>query len=573
MAENELASGSPTSSRRLPVPVTLLSGFLGSGKTTLVKAILEQKESHGKKVAVLVNDMAELNIDAALVKNSHLLQSEERLVEMHNGCICCTLREDLVIELTRLATLEDGLDAILVESTGVSEPQQVAESFTFPINVTEEEEDEEPMREETKEALGMAAELLGRSPETLSDVARLDTCVTVIDCKAFAGDLTSCESLLERYRDRGNGVDEEDDRNISTLLLDQVEFADVILLNKTDLVMSVDEVDRISAAIKILNPDAKIIRTQHSKVDLGEVVQTGKFSLEKAEGSAGWLKSLRGEMVPETEEYGISSFIYRARTPFHPTRLMAFLETMFLVELFDYTNAAEGEEATAEDDTSANGMANGVEDKQVEDKQVEDKQVEDNKVTADSDNQTSLAERNAKGAKNLSHMKSNYGHVYRSKGFLWIAGRNDRCGEWSQAGTIGELSCGGPWMTLFPPHLLPQEGSEDWKIMRGDFQEGILQDRRQELVIIGHELKKDNLIKAFDECLLKESEVEMTAKEGASEDEKLNRWKFEWKESSSEEACPIPEWPSAADFFEELLDEEEEGGVEKHEKHQHCKHD
>jgi len=203
------------------VPVTLLSGFLGSGKTTLLKRILEQKDNNELKVAVLVNDMAELNIDAALVKNTKFLQSEEAMVEMHNGCICCTLREDLLIELTKLAVSGE-VDAIVIESTGVSEPQQVAETFTFPLDAEQGQEDEgdtmeddrteiEKKRDEERieklkaitDVLQEAAKKLGSKPQTLNDIAKLDTCVTVVDCKAFSGDLTSAESLVERYKEKG----------------------------------------------------------------------------------------------------------------------------------------------------------------------------------------------------------------------------------------------------------------------------------------------------------------------------------------------------------------------------------
>jgi len=235
----------------LPVPVTLLSGFLGSGKTTLLKTILEQKDSQGLKVAVLVNDMAALNIDAALIQNTKLIQNEEAMVEMHNGCICCALREDLLIELTKMSVTGE-VDAIVIESTGISEPQQVAETFTFQMNTDPDEEHdhaghnhghnhghdngeekteielqrEEERREKLKsiqDVLDKAEKILGHKPESLNDIARLDTCVTMVDCKAFSGDLTSAQNLVDRFQD----IDEEDEGSVSTLLIDQIEFANL----------------------------------------------------------------------------------------------------------------------------------------------------------------------------------------------------------------------------------------------------------------------------------------------------------------------------------------------------------
>jgi G3E family GTPase len=392
------------------LPVTVLSGFLGAGKTTILKHVLQNRE--GLKVAVIVNDLSDLNIDAQLVRDGvDLSRVDEKLVEMSNGCICCTLREDLLLEVGRLAR-EGRFDYLLIESTGISEPLPVAETFTF-------------------------ADEQGRS---LADVARLDTMVTVVDALNFSRDFNSNDEL----GDRGLALGEDDTRTVVDLLVDQIEFADVIVVTKIDLVNKA-VLDRVLEIIRGLNGEAHIVLAEGGRVDLAHILNTKRFDFARASNAPGWLKTMRGEEHSEADEYGITSFVYRRRRPFHPGRLHELL-------------------------------ASGI-----------------------------------------------FDDVHRSKGFIWLATRNDYAGMWSHAGVFFRLDPAGKWWAAASSEELPDDPAEVERM-----KELMIEphgDRRQEVVFIGGPgVDRDELEEALDEALLTDGEFAAGPSHWASLDDPFSPW-------------------------------------------------
>ncbi|PIS57524.1 hypothetical protein CJI97_000566 [Candidozyma auris] len=477
-----------------PIPVTLLSGFLGSGKTTLLEHILTKE--HGLKIAVIINDMSQLNIDADLVQNHRVSQKEEKLVQLQNGCICCTLRGDLLEELVSLAK-DSAFEYIIIESTGISEPMQVAETFTTEFT-NMYLENQEGVTPEDEKILKEIQELGG-----LEKLAQLDTCVTVIDGKNFYHNLETTEFLVDRFGSTGQN---EEERTICDLMVDQIEFADVIIVNKMDLV-SKKQKKKIFKTIKSLNPVAKVIRTNYSRVDVNDVVGTGLFDFEKASSSAGWLQSLH-EMTrreaygnkltpkPETEEYGINNFVYKSRRPFHPERLYKLIRDKFVV-IESSGLAEEGQEGQeAENEEESEDEADEDEDDEDEGEDIDSEDDEEDYVDPSE-------EQIIKNKKN-----SKFGPVLRSKGFFWLASRHIIRGEWSSAGPMLTMRGGIPWFAVAGKEFYPPEAQA---LIDRDMQ-GKYGDRRNEIVFIGLSIDKDAISAELDKCLLDDEEYKVYEK-------------------------------------------------------------
>jgi len=454
------------------VPVTLLCGFLGSGKTTLLKHILETKHSdEAFKCAVIVNDMAELNIDKALIESTSLIQSEEAMVGMQNGCICCTLQSDLVDQIIRL-TQTDKFNYILIEASGVSEPHEIAPLFEIHSHDELEELDHE--HDPDKPQLG--------------EVARLDTCVTMIDQSEFYTNLGSMMTY-----DQCDIVG-----TIAELMMDQVEFANVIVLNKSDLVSEKIQLD-IQEKISLINPKARLVKNvTKSNINVLDILNTKAYK-DKEEF---WVSSTK---VPEnitaredglescTARFDIKSFIYRARRPFHPGRL-----NELVLEPYFMNPKLKLEEEEYEDDEDEISEKERIRRQEEEKKQKEEE----------------LAEREELQKQALVKQKrrnADLGELLRSKGFLWMATSHDIIGAWQQAGNVLRVVAEMPWMCKMPQEIIEAANIDLIKQdMTGpDGKEYQYKDRRQELVFIGHRMKGDVIQRLFDECLLTDEEMSL----------------------------------------------------------------
>ncbi|KAK4502046.1 hypothetical protein PRZ48_007857 [Zasmidium cellare] len=463
------------------LPVTLLSGFLGSGKTTLLQHIL--RSEHGLRIAVIVNDIGAVNVDANLIRNTHrVTKTEEKVIALQNGCICCTLRGDLLEELVRLAELAE-FDYIIVESSGISEPEQVAETFDSRLaeQISEMGEGPEGLDEATLATLKRLKEAGG-----LEKFAKLDTTATVIDAFTMFHDFETTDLLSSRRDD----VTPEDERTVSDLMVDQIEFADVILLNKIDRI-SVADRGRVLDLIKKLNHRAKVIECSYGKIEVREIVNTGMFNLEVAQTGYGWLQDLHAMTVrevngrkmvtpkPETEE-----------RPFNPRRLFQLLHDKFILQ----HPLAEMEEEDVDGEDEDMEDADGEEEEEEED----DAEMED--APEIPDDATILANKKAHPL---------FAKLFRSKGEYWLATRPGRAGEWSQAGAMLTLSGGRPWFCTIDRSEWETGNAEIDEMVEHDIETGgTWGDRRQELVFIGEKLNVPAIEAVLDECLVTDDEFE-----------------------------------------------------------------
>ncbi|KAK2055676.1 CobW/HypB/UreG [Colletotrichum caudatum] len=490
--------------RTKPLPVTLLSGFLGSGKTTLLQHIL--KSDHGLRIAVIVNDIGAVNVDASLIKKSHrLTKTEEKVIALQNGCICCTLRGDLLEELVNLSELHE-FDYVIIESSGISEPEQVAE--TFDARLAEQMaalgEGPEGLDEDTMKLLKRLADAGG-----VDKFARLDTTVTVIDAFTIFNDFHTSDLLSSRRDD----VVPEDERTVSDLMVDQIEFADVIVLNKVDMVSVADRA-RVLDLVKKLNPRAKVLETSYSRVDVKEIVNTNTFDLRVAQSGVGWLQDLHAMTVrevngrkaitpkPETEEYNVRNFVYTRTRPFHPRRLWSLLYDKFILQM----EAPEDDEDAMDEDGDEDGDEDEDEDEGEEEWEDDDDDENDDKD--EDDDMEDPPEPPANDvilANKTAHPLFN--RLFRSKGEFFLATRPHRAGDWSQAGAMLTMTGGRLWFCTLPPgDYLTGDAEVDALVAHDVERGGEWGDRRQELVFIGESLDVAGLEAALDACLLDEAE-------------------------------------------------------------------
>ncbi|KAF4434934.1 family inorganic phosphate transporter [Fusarium acutatum] len=563
MAKNKVKKGNKSKGAKKPsippkaLPVTLLSGFLH---------IL--RSEHGLRIAVVVNDIGAINVDASLIKKTHhLSKTQEKVIALQNGCICCTLRGDLLEELVRLAQLQE-FDYIIIESSGISEPEQVAE--TFDSRLAEQMD----AMGSIEGAPGLDADMIKvlkqlKDAGGLEKFARLDTTVTVIDAFTMLHDFDTSDLLSSRRDD----VTPEDERTVSDLMVDQIEFADVIILNKLDMVDASTK-PRLLDLIKKLNHRAKILESSYGKVDVKQIVNTGMFNLQVAQSGYGWLQDLHAMTVrevngrnvltpkPETEEYSVRSCIYSRHRPFHPRRLWALLYDKFILqleqpedndeeeeeededlEMVDYPDAEDPAEAAVVDqDTSDSSSSPRSSHSTLESapspEPASKKQKFDDSEMQDADDLFTPSNEVILETKRKHPI---FARLFRSKGEFFLATRPHRAGDWSQAGAMLTLTGGRPWFCTLPAEEYTTGDPEVDGLVQHDIKKGgEWGDRRQELVFIGENLDHKALEKMLDECLLTDAELKKWEKVMRNE-KKSDEEKREALEDLFDDG--FPDWP------------------------------